>query len=127
MNFAVELILAQPLPWILISGDQQSFGLPCATPDKHRVDVAFLDQHANQQWEAILHYMVGTSMTKRPSTGVLKLLQCSELMKARSARYTLPRRTRTKDHEQGVSILASGRQYPSMGIPAAVSRHDRGM
>ncbi|RUP42729.1 transcription factor Tfb2-domain-containing protein [Jimgerdemannia flammicorona] len=32
-------------------GDQQSFGLPCATADKHRVDVMFLDQHANQQWE----------------------------------------------------------------------------
>ncbi|KAI8367654.1 RNA polymerase II transcription factor B subunit 2 [Radiomyces spectabilis] len=61
-------------------GTQQSFGLPCTTPDKHPVDIAFLDQYANQQWEAILHYMVGTSLTKKPSRGVLNLLERSQLM-----------------------------------------------
>ncbi|KAI8082830.1 transcription factor TFIIH complex subunit Tfb2 [Halteromyces radiatus] len=61
-------------------GTQQSFGLPCATPDKHSVDIGFLDQYATQQWEAILHYMVGTSLTKKPSGGVLNLLERSKLM-----------------------------------------------
>ncbi|CAO3615807.1 unnamed protein product [Cunninghamella blakesleeana] len=65
-------------------GTQQSFGLPCSTPDKHSVDINFLDQYATQQWEAILHYMVGTSLTKKPSGGVLNLLERSQLMQASS-------------------------------------------
>ncbi|CAO3620088.1 unnamed protein product [Cunninghamella echinulata] len=65
-------------------GTQQSFGLPCSTPDKHGVDIGFLDQYATQQWEAILHYMVGTSLTKKPSGGVLNLLERSKLMQASS-------------------------------------------
>ncbi|KAI9025300.1 RNA polymerase II transcription factor B subunit 2 [Phycomyces nitens] len=63
-------------------GTQQSFGLPCSTPDKHPVDISFLDQYATQQWESILHYMVGTSLTKKPSRGVLNLLERSQLMQA---------------------------------------------
>ncbi|KAI7878698.1 RNA polymerase II transcription factor B subunit 2 [Lichtheimia hyalospora FSU 10163] len=61
-------------------GTQQSFGLPCSTPDKHPVDIGFLDQYAAQQWESILHYMVGTELTKKPSRGVLNLLERSQLM-----------------------------------------------
>ncbi|KAG0172997.1 RNA polymerase II transcription factor B 52 kDa subunit [Apophysomyces sp. BC1034] len=61
-------------------GTQQSFGLPCSTPDRHPVDINFLDQYATQQWESILHFMVGTSLTKRPSRGVLDLLERSQLM-----------------------------------------------
>ncbi|KAI9476627.1 RNA polymerase II transcription factor B subunit 2 [Zychaea mexicana] len=61
-------------------GTQQSFGLPCSTPDKHSVDIPFLDQYATQQWESILHYMVGTSSSKKPSRGVLNLLERSQLM-----------------------------------------------
>ena len=64
-------------------GAQQSFGLPCATPDKHPVDIAFLDAYAKQQWEAILHFMVGTALTKKPSRGVLNLLKRSQLMQER--------------------------------------------
>ncbi|KAI8061008.1 RNA polymerase II transcription factor B subunit 2 [Gongronella butleri] len=62
-------------------GTQQSFGLPCATVDKHQVDIAFLDQYSTQQWEAILHYMVGTLTSRKPSAGVLNLLERSQLMK----------------------------------------------
>ncbi|KAG2226782.1 hypothetical protein INT45_005747 [Circinella minor] len=61
-------------------GAQQSFGLPCSSPDKHPVDIPFLDQYATQQWESILHYMVGTSSNKTPSRGVLNLLERSQLM-----------------------------------------------
>ncbi|KAI9347862.1 RNA polymerase II transcription factor B subunit 2 [Pilaira anomala] len=63
-------------------GMQQSFGLPCSTPDKHAVDIGFLDHYATTQWEAILHYMVGTSLTKKPSRGVLNLLERSKLMQS---------------------------------------------
>ncbi|KAK4519876.1 serine/threonine protein kinase [Mucor velutinosus] len=65
-------------------GVQQSFGLPCSTPDKHAVDIGFLDHYATTQWEAILHYMVGTSLTKKPSRGVLNLLERSKLMQSSS-------------------------------------------
>ncbi|CEG82506.1 Putative Transcription initiation factor TFIIH subunit 4 [Rhizopus microsporus] len=65
-------------------GTQQSFGLPCPTPDKHPVDINFLDHYATTQWEAILHYMVGTSLTKKPSRGVLNLLERSKLMQESS-------------------------------------------
>lgn len=68
-------------------GTQQSFGLPCSTPDKHPVDIGFLDQYAAQQWESILHYMVGTELTKKPSRGVLNLLERSQLMQPR---YDIP-------------------------------------
>lgn len=65
------------------SGTQQSFGLPCSTVDRHAVDILFLDRHATVQWEAILHFMVGTSLTTRPSRGVVNLLERSQLMQRR--------------------------------------------
>ncbi|KAL1924399.1 uncharacterized protein VTP21DRAFT_7434 [Calcarisporiella thermophila] len=61
-------------------GTDQSFGLPCSSADKHKVDIEFLDNYANQQWSAILHFMVGTTTSKRPSKGVLKLMRRSGLM-----------------------------------------------
>ncbi|KAI8340757.1 RNA polymerase II transcription factor B subunit 2 [Chlamydoabsidia padenii] len=79
-------------------GTQQSFGQPCSTPDKHSVDIGFLDQYATQQWEAILHYMVGTSLTKKPSGGVLNLLERSKLMQA-------------SNHESNLQITNKGFQF----------------
>ncbi|CAO3632471.1 unnamed protein product [Mucor hiemalis] len=70
-------------------GMQQSFGLPCSSLDKHAVDIGFLDHYATTQWEAILHYMVGTSLTKKPSRGVLNLLERSKLMQSSSETGTL--------------------------------------
>ncbi|KAF9978729.1 RNA polymerase II transcription factor B 52 kDa subunit [Actinomortierella ambigua] len=61
-------------------GASQSFGLATSTPDKHHVDIAFLDEYATQQWEAILHFMVGTTEGKPPCKGVLNLLGRSGLM-----------------------------------------------
>ncbi|KAA8898434.1 hypothetical protein TRICI_006563 [Trichomonascus ciferrii] len=57
-----------------------SFGIPCDTEDKHKVDIKFLDQHATERWESILHFMVGTPAAQVPSQGVLSLLQHSGLM-----------------------------------------------
>ncbi|KAF9979764.1 RNA polymerase II transcription factor B 52 kDa subunit [Mortierella antarctica] len=61
-------------------GNSQSFGLATSTPDKHHVDVAFLDEFATKQWEAILHYMVGTTQGSAPCAGVMNLLLRSGLM-----------------------------------------------
>uniref|UniRef100_A0A060T4X9 RNA polymerase II transcription factor B subunit 2 n=1 Tax=Blastobotrys adeninivorans TaxID=409370 RepID=A0A060T4X9_BLAAD len=68
------------------SATKHAFGAPCDTEDKHKVDIAFLDKHATEKWEAILHYMVGTPSTEAPSQGVLSLLLHSGLMEGRSIR-----------------------------------------
>ncbi|KAI9659789.1 MAG: RNA polymerase II transcription factor B 52 kDa subunit [Bathelium mastoideum] len=61
-------------------GSHQSFGVPCDTPDKKKVTVDFLDAFAQQQWEAILYYMVGSAGAGLPgkgdiSPGTKKLLE----------------------------------------------------
>lgn len=56
-----------------------SFGVPCETEDKHKVNIAFLDEHAKTKWQSILHYMVGTENSDVPQE-VLLLLQHSGLM-----------------------------------------------
>ncbi|KAI9136665.1 transcription factor Tfb2-domain-containing protein, partial [Paraphysoderma sedebokerense] len=63
------------------SGNHNSFGLLAHTSAKTNieVDIPFLDRYATEQWESILHYMVGTSV-KRPPNAVLNLLQRSGLM-----------------------------------------------
>jgi len=60
-------------------GDHQSFGVPAAQDDAS-VDIAFLDKYANDQWETILHYMVGSNMPLKPSQNVLILLKRAGLM-----------------------------------------------
>lgn len=42
-------------------GNHRSFGVPSSTPDPDKVDIAFLDEYARGQWEAILYYMVGSA------------------------------------------------------------------
>jgi transcription initiation factor TFIIH subunit 4 len=68
-----------------------SFGVPSETPDKHKVDVNFLDNFARTQWEGILHYVVGRAGVgdqtgvKEPSAAVKELLASGGLIE-RSAR-----------------------------------------
>lgn len=70
----------------LTAGDaNNSFGVPCDTEDKYRVDVAFLDRHATEKWENILHFMVGTPTENPPGEGVLQLLVQSGMMEGRSS------------------------------------------
>lgn len=61
-------------------GDHTSFGSASTSVDRHRVDIEFLDKHGTEQWEAVLHYMVGANIRKKPSPAVLKLLERSGLM-----------------------------------------------
>ncbi|KAI9758875.1 MAG: hypothetical protein M4579_002759 [Chaenotheca gracillima] len=79
--FATSLRLA-----LTGGGDHQSFGVPCDTPDKHQVDINFLDNFARSQWEGILHYMVGSTGVgmegegEGPSHGVKQLLDIGGLV-----------------------------------------------
>ncbi|KAM0751463.1 transcription factor Tfb2 [Meredithblackwellia eburnea MCA 4105] len=61
-------------------GTHGSFGRPSDEPHDPKIDVAFLDSYAESQWETILHFMVGSAITQRPSDGVLSLLSRSGLM-----------------------------------------------
>ncbi|SCW03424.1 LAFE_0G10110g1_1 [Lachancea fermentati] len=49
------------------------------------VSMAMLDQYAADKWETILHFMVGTPLTKTPSRNVLNLLTHSKLMENSSS------------------------------------------
>jgi len=62
------------------SGNHTSFGSTSSSIDKHKVDIDFLDKYGTEQWEAVLHYMVGANIRKKPSPAVLKLLERSGLM-----------------------------------------------
>jgi hypothetical protein len=76
-------------------GSHRSFGVPCSTPEEHRVDVKFLDAFAKTQWESILHYMVGSATggsggggggaiaPRGPSSGVKKLLEMGGLVEVK--------------------------------------------
>ncbi|KAF9979122.1 RNA polymerase II transcription factor B 52 kDa subunit [Modicella reniformis] len=80
-NYTMNTIFVEQFRNALTGGgNSQSFGLATSTPDKHHVDVAFLDDYATKQWEAILHFMVGTTEGRPPCKGVLNLLGRSGLM-----------------------------------------------
>jgi transcription initiation factor TFIIH subunit 4 len=64
-------------------GNHTSFGSTSTSVDKHKVDIDFLDRYGTEQWEAVLHYMVGVNISKKPSPAVLKLLERSGLMAAK--------------------------------------------
>jgi len=65
------------------AGNHTSFGSASTSIDKHKVNIEFLDKHGTEQWEAVLHYMVGANIRKKPSPAVLKLLERSGLMAKR--------------------------------------------
>ncbi|GAO47474.1 RNA polymerase II transcription factor B subunit 2 [Saitoella complicata NRRL Y-17804] len=67
-------------------GDHKSFGVPCNTADNNAVTVEFLDRHATEQWEMILHFMVNTPMDRMPGDGVVRLLEKSGLMEGNPLR-----------------------------------------
>lgn len=69
-------------------GSHHSFGVPCNTPDKKNVTVAFLDEYAQKKFESILHFMVGTHNDTKPGDGVIELLCIGKLMERQ---YDRPR------------------------------------
>ncbi|BFZ61237.1 RNA polymerase II transcription factor B 52 kDa subunit [Saitoella coloradoensis] len=89
-------------------GDHKSLGVPCSTDDKNAVTVDFLDNHATEQWEMILRFMVNTPMDKMPGDGVVSLLQKSGLMEGN------PQRRET------MSITNAGFQFLLQDVNAQV-------
>ncbi|EGG12949.1 uncharacterized protein MELLADRAFT_46475 [Melampsora larici-populina 98AG31] len=67
-------------------GDHKSFGLPCKTSSK--VDLLTLDQYAKQNWETILHFMVGSNWSNRPSSKIITLLTFSGLISSQNSKIT---------------------------------------
>ncbi|KAM9912963.1 hypothetical protein OXX80_002415 [Metschnikowia pulcherrima] len=57
-----------------------AFGILATAPEKHAVDIPFLDSFAAQKWETILHFMVGSELPSMPSRSVLSLLKSGGLM-----------------------------------------------
>lgn len=55
--FAASLRLA-----LTGGGSHKSFGVPSSNAAQDKVTIADLDNHARNQWEAVLGYMVGSTM-----------------------------------------------------------------
>lgn len=67
-------------------GTHRSFGLPSNTSSN--IDLQTLDQHAKQNWETILHFMVGSNWSKTPSQKIISLLSFSGLISTRNSKIT---------------------------------------
>lgn len=80
-NFCTSLRLA-----LSGGGEQQSFGIPSHDSPVAGVDVEFLDKHARDQWEDILHFVVnsvGNAMRLSgagPTQPVRQLLEAGKLV-----------------------------------------------
>ncbi|ANB12712.1 TFIIH/NER complex subunit TFB2 [Sugiyamaella lignohabitans] len=102
----------------------QSFGVPCETDDKHKVDIAFLDKHASDKWEGILHFMVGTESTgdfgntaPPPGEGVLSLLHHSGLMENAMGSDMMVGRN---ESVEGMRISSGGFQFLLQSVNAQI-------
>lgn len=79
-NFAASLRIA------LTGGDiKQSFGVPSTDLVNEKIDLPFLDNYAQSQWESILHYVVnsvgeGMNSEDGPSLDVRALLEAGNLV-----------------------------------------------
>ena len=62
------------------SGDRASFGKPYLGDVKSKPDIDFLDDYATNQWESILHFLVGTSTKTKLGEGVLMVLSYGGLI-----------------------------------------------
>lgn len=68
--------------------EQQSFGVPSTDASDEGIDIAFLDDYARTQWEAILYYIVnsvgqGMQVNSQPQDDVRKLLEIGHLVDRR--------------------------------------------
>ncbi|KAI8840126.1 RNA polymerase II transcription factor B 52 kDa subunit [Chytriomyces hyalinus] len=66
---------------LLGGSNTSSFGMPIeSSKSKDSVTVAYLDAYAKESWEAVLHYLVGTTMSSQRPTAVMTLMEHSGLM-----------------------------------------------
>lgn len=62
-------------------GEHRSFGVPFRGGEQNTaIDTAVLDDYARKSWEAIMHYMVGSSGVRAPRQSVLGVLRQANLM-----------------------------------------------
>ncbi|TPX38784.1 hypothetical protein SeLEV6574_g07627 [Synchytrium endobioticum] len=54
---------------ITMSGETNSFGKPPESVDKHATSITALDEYSQKQWEAVLHFLVGTPIADRDEDG----------------------------------------------------------
>ena len=53
---------------------------PLSEPDPNKREVAYLDQYAQERWDTVLHYLVGSSQQSGVSLDAVKILLHSGLM-----------------------------------------------
>lgn len=75
-------------------GEHRSFGVPCRSPDKNKVDVDFLDSLARSRWESILYYMVGSTDSGiadegKISSGTKTLLELGRFVESKGQRTSI--------------------------------------
>lgn len=75
-------------------GNHRSFGVPCVESDLKKVSIDRLDLFARGQWEAILHYMVGSAGSTlgggaEISPGTKTLLDLGHFIESRGGRATI--------------------------------------
>ena len=55
---------------------------PLNEPDPNKRDISYLDQYAQERWDTVLHYLVGSSQQSGVSLDAVKILLHSGLMTA---------------------------------------------
>jgi len=81
------------------SGSHRSFGVPSNKPDPDKVSIQFLDDYAQQQWENILFYMVGSTVgfggggTQELGRGTKSLLEAGDFVRTGSGGKAVITRT----------------------------------
>ena len=53
---------------------------PLNEPDPNKRDISYLDQYAQERWDTVLHYLVGSSQQSGVSLDAVKILLHSGLM-----------------------------------------------
>ncbi|XP_014784318.1 general transcription factor IIH subunit 4 [Octopus bimaculoides] len=61
MGFILNQTFRMNMKTALLGGGQPWTGGGSLPPDKHVKDIAFLDNYAQDRWECVLHFMVGSS------------------------------------------------------------------
>lgn len=78
-------------------------------PDPYARDMAYLDQYAQERWNTVLHYMVGSKREEGISVDAVRILVCSNLVVLpEGGEVTAP------------SITRSGFQFLLMDTPSQV-------
>jgi len=65
---------------VLVGGGEPWTMAPLNEPDPNKRDISYLDQYAQERWDTVLHYLVGSSQQSGVSLDAVKILLHSGLM-----------------------------------------------